>query len=278
MTIQTWFITGASSGLGASIAKAVLLAGHRVAVTARDSKRLEKLVEAHPDAVLALSMDLTKPSEIQSAIAAAYSWHGGIDVLVNNAGIGYQAAIEEGEDLHIRQLFETNFFGVATSIRSVLPGMRASRSGTIINISSLNGVVSMPGLGYYSASKYALEGLTDALSQEVAPLGIKVMAVEPGGFRTGIATRNLLSPRIGAYEPTAHQIMDLVSNDTEGVYAPGDPERMAEILVNLVESGDMPQRLIMGSDSWTTIMARLDFLRADYEKWKDVANSTYFSE
>lgn len=277
MSTPTWFITGASSGFGASIANAALRAGHRVAVTARDRARLKTLVEAHPDAVLPLSMDLTKPSEIQAAVATAQSWQGSIDVLVNNAGIGYQAAIEEGEDHNIRQLFETNFFGVASAIRAALPDMRARKSGTIINISSLNGVVSMPGLGYYSASKYALEGLTDALSQEVAPLGIKVMSVEPGGFRTGIATRNLRSPKIDAYAPTAHQIMDLINNDTNGVFAPGDPDRMAEILVRLVKSGDMPQRLIMGADSWTTIMARLDALRADYENWKDVAYSTYFS-
>ncbi|HMI74478.1 MAG TPA: oxidoreductase [Steroidobacteraceae bacterium] len=277
MNTQTWFITGASSGLGASVANAALRAGHRVAVTARDSARLEKLVEAYPDAVLPLSMDLTRPSGIQAAIAAAEEWHGGIDVLVNNAAIGYQAAIEEGEDDKIRQLFETNVFGVASTIRAALPGMRAHKSGTIINISSLNGMVSMPALGYYSASKHALEGLTDALSQEVAPLGIKVITVEPGGFRTGIATRNLRSPRIDAYGPTAHQIMDLLSNDKDGVYAPGDPDRMAEILVDLVKSADMPQRLIMGADSWTAIVAKLDALRTEYEKWKAVAYSTYFS-
>jgi NADP-dependent 3-hydroxy acid dehydrogenase YdfG len=133
MNTQTWFITGASSGLGASVANAALRAGHRVAVTARDSARLEKLVEAYPDAVLPLSMDLTRPSGIQAAIAAAEEWHGGIDVLVNNAAIGYQAAIEEGEDDKIRQLFETNVFGVASTIRAALPGMRAHKSGTIIN-------------------------------------------------------------------------------------------------------------------------------------------------
>jgi NAD(P)-dependent dehydrogenase (short-subunit alcohol dehydrogenase family) len=277
MNIQTWFITGASSGLGASIAKATLRAGHRVAVTARDSARLKELVEAHPDSVLPLSMDLTKPSEIRAAIDAAQDWHGGIDVLVNNAGIGYQAAIEEGEDHFIRELFEANFFGVASTIRAALPGMRARKSGAIVNISSMTGIVSIPGLGYYCASKHALEGLTDALSQEVEPLGIKVMSVEPGGFRTGIATRNLRSPRIDAYGPTAHQFMDLVNNDKDGKLAPGDPDRMAEVLVDLLKSGEMPQRLIMGADSWSAITAKLDSLSAEYEKWKGVAYSTYFS-
>ena len=276
MSTQNWFITGASSGLGAAVAKAALRAGHRVAVTARDRSRLRTLADAHPDAVLPLSMDLTRPAEIQAAVAAASDWHGGIDVLVNNAAIGYQAAVEEGEDHNIRAVFETNFFGVASTIRAALPGMRARASGTIVNISSLNGIVSMPALGYYSASKFALEGLTEALSQEVAPLGIKVALIEPGGFRTGIAERNLRSPRIDAYGATAHAIMNLLANDKEGVYAPGDPQRMAQILVELVQSGDMPQRLIMGADSWAAIMAKLDSQRAEYEKWKGVAHSTYF--
>jgi NAD(P)-dependent dehydrogenase (short-subunit alcohol dehydrogenase family) len=284
MSTQTWFITGASSGLGASVANAALRAGHRVAVTARDKVRLEKLTEAHPDAVLPLSMDLTKPSEIKAAITTAEKWHGGIDVLVNNAALGYLAAIEEGEEQNIRTLFDTNVFGVASTIRAVLPGMRARASGTIINVSSLNGVVSMPALGYYSASKHALEGLTEALSQEVAPLGIKVLSIQPGGFRTGIVERNLRSPKIDAYDPTAHAVMGMLLNDKDGVYAPGDPDRMAEILVNLVKSGDMlvksgdmPQRLSMGADSWGAITAKLDERRAEYEQWKDLSHSTYFA-
>ena len=276
MSTQNWFITGASSGLGAALAGAALRAGHRVAVTARDSVRLRGLADAHPDKVLPLSMDLTKPSEIEAAIAAAEAWHGGIDVLVNNAALGYSAAIEEGEDQNIRAVFETNVFGVGSTIRAALPGMRARASGTIINISSANGMVSMPALGYYSASKHALEAITDALRDEVAPLGIKVLTVEPGGFRTGIAGRNLRSPRIDAYAPTAHQIMDFLRVENQDAYAQGDPERMAQILVDLVESGDMPRRLIMGVDSWTVIMGKLDALKAEYEKWKDLSMSTYF--
>lgn len=277
MSTHTWFITGASSGLGASVANAALRAGHCVAVTARDKARLEKLAEVHRDAVLPLSMDLTKPSEIKAAITAAEKWHDGIDVLVNNAALGYLAAIEEGEEQSIRTLFDTNVFGVASTIRAVLPGMRARASGTIINVSSLNGVVSMPALGYYSASKHALEGLTEALSQEVAPMGIRVLSIEPGGFRTGMVERNLRSPRIDAYGPTAHAIMGMLLNDKDGVYAPGDPDRMAELLIELVKSGDMPQRLSMGADSWSAITAKLDERRAEYEQWKDLSHSTYFA-
>lgn len=277
MSTRNWFITGASSGLGAALANEALRAGHRVAVTARDSARLQALAGAHPDAVLPLSMDLTRPAEIQAAIAAAEAWRGGIDVLVNNAAIGYVAAIEEGEEQNIRTVFEANVFGVASTIRAALPGMRARASGTIINISSTNGVVSMPGLGYYSASKHALEGITDALRDEVAPLGLKVMSVEPGGFRTGIIGRNLRSPRIDAYASTAHQIIDFLRLDNQDEYAKGDPERMARIIVDLVESGEMPQRLSLGADSWTALIAKLEALKAEYETWKDVSFSTYFA-
>ncbi|PCC73430.1 Short-chain dehydrogenase [Nannocystis exedens] len=276
MNAMTWFITGASSGLGAALANAALGVGHHVVVTARDNARLRTLADAHPDAVLPLSMDLSRPHEIEAAVAAAEAWGGGIDVLVNNAAVGYLAAVEEGEDQKIRTLFETNVFGVAKTIRSALPGMRARGRGAIINITSMNGVVAMPALGYYSASKFALEGLTEALSQEVAPLGIKVMSVEPGGFRTGIVERNLRSPKIDAYGATAHAIIDLLVNDKEGALAPGDPDRMAKILVRLATSGDTPQRLSLGADSWTAIMAKLDAQRAEYEAWKDVSHSTYF--
>lgn len=273
---QTWFITGASSGLGAALAGAVLRVGDRVAVTSRDNARLAKLAEAHPGAVLPLSMDLTKPAEIKSAIAAAEDWCGGIDVLVNNAGVGYLAAIEEGEEQNIRTLFETNVFGLASTIREALVGMRSRGGGTIINVSSANGVVAMAGLGYYSASKHAVEGLTEALCQEVGPLGIKVMSIQPGGFRTGIVERNLRSPRIDAYGATAHPLMDLLDHDKEGVYAPSDPVRIADLLVRLVKGGDMPQRLIIGADSWNLITTKLDAQRQECERWKDVSLSTYF--
>jgi NAD(P)-dependent dehydrogenase (short-subunit alcohol dehydrogenase family) len=275
MSRQTWFITGASSGLGAAIAKAALRAGHRVAATARDSARLSSLAEAGGERVLALSMDLTVPDQIEAAVAAAESWHG-IDVLVNNAALGYLTAIEEGEDAKIRTLFETNVFGLAHTIRAALPGMRRRGAGTIINVSSFNGVVAMPSLGYYSATKFAVEGLTEALAQEVAPLGIKVLAVEPGGIRTGIVERNLRSPPIDAYRASAHAIIDLLENDRDGTLAPSDPDRIAEILVLLAETGDMPQRLIVGADAWGGITAALDARRAEYETWMDLSHATSF--
>lgn len=278
MPPQTWLITGASSGLGAAIAKAAIKAGHRVAATARDSARLSELAAAYPGRVLALSMDLTAPDQIEAAVASAENWEGGIDVLVNNAALGYLAAVEEGEDAKIRNLFETNFFGTAHMIRAVLPGMRDRGKGTIINISSFNGVAAMPALGYYSASKFALEGLTEALVAEVAPLGIKVLAVEPGGIRTGIVERNLRSPGIDAYATTAHSVMELLENDRNGALAPSDPDRIAAVLIELVASGDMPQRLIVGADAWGGITAKLDAQRAEYEAWKTLSHSTGFED
>ncbi len=277
MNPQTWFITGASSGLGEAIAHSALRAGHRVAVTARDNARLERLVVHYPKHVLALSMDLAKPAEIKAAVTDAEDWHGGIDVLVNNAAIGYAAAIEEGEEQKIRALFDTNFFGVAATIRAALPKMRARAAGVIINVSSMSGLVSFPGLGYYSATKFALEGLNDALAQEVGPLGIKVMSIEPGGMRTGIVGRNLRSPEIDDYAPTAHAILNMIRNDTEGVYAPSDINLIGDLLVRMVNSGDLPLRLSLGGDSWSAIMAKLDSLRAEYERYKDEAYSTQFS-
>jgi NAD(P)-dependent dehydrogenase (short-subunit alcohol dehydrogenase family) len=216
-------------------------------------------------------MDLARPNEIEAAIAQAEAWHGGIDVLVNNAGIGYAAAIEEGEDKNVRAVFETNVFGLINIIRAALPAMRGRGRGTIVNISSTNGVVSMPGLGFYSASKHAVEAITDALRGEVAPLGLKVLTVEPGGFRTGIAGRNLRSRRIAAYDQTAHQIMDFLRVDNQDAYAKGDPDRMAKILVDLVGTGDMPSRLILGADSFGAITGELAARKAEYEKWKDTS-------
>ena len=186
MTTLNWCITGASSGLGASLAKAAISAGHRVAGTARSSSRLRDVAASHPDTFLPLSMDLARPNEIEAAIAQAEAWHGGIDVLVNNAGIGYAAGWRKRRQECPRGV-RANVFGLINIIRAALPAMRGRGRGTIVNISSTNGVVSMPGLGFYSASKHAVEAITDALRGEVAPLGLKVLTVEPGGFQTGIA-------------------------------------------------------------------------------------------
>ncbi|MCP4905991.1 MAG: SDR family NAD(P)-dependent oxidoreductase, partial [bacterium] len=186
-----WLITGCSTGIGREIAQAVLGSGQRVAVTARNPASVEDLAAGHPDRALALALDVTDPAQISAAVDATEQAFGAIDVLVNNAGYGYMAALEEGEDDAVRKLFDTNYFGVVDMIKAVLPGMRARKRGHVINISSMTGLVTNPPNIYYSSTKYAVEALTEGLAKEVAPFGIRVTAVEPGAFRTDWATRSM---------------------------------------------------------------------------------------
>jgi len=179
-----WLITGCSTGFGRELARILLDRGNKVVVTARKVSAVTDLVSGHEETALALSLDVTRPDDIRAATKAALERFGRIDVLVNNAGFGYLAAVEEGDETDIREMFEANVFGLAAMTRAVLPSMRGRRSGAIVNISSMGGLVSFPGIGYYNASKYAVEGLSEALAQEVEPLGIKVLIVEPGPFRT----------------------------------------------------------------------------------------------
>ena len=200
-----WFVTGCSTGFGRELAKILLARGYRVAVTARDKAKIADLVEGYGQTALALTLDVQKQREIEAAVEAARQTFGRIDVLVNNAGYGYFAAVEEGEDDDIRAEFETNFFGLAAMIRAVLPIMRAQKAGAIVNVSSVGGVIGNPGAGYYAATKFAVEGLSESLSKEVAPFGIKVLIVEPGPFRTDWGGRSLKTAKhpIEAYAETA---------------------------------------------------------------------------
>jgi NAD(P)-dependent dehydrogenase (short-subunit alcohol dehydrogenase family) len=203
--MSTWLITGSSTGLGRALAEAVIAAGHNAVVTARDVKKVADLVGDNTDRVLALALDVTDTAQITNAVSQAEEKFGGIDVLVNNAGYGYRAAVEEGDDSDIRALFETQFFGPVAMIKAVLPGMRARRSGAVVNISTI-GVQIMPvGSGYYAASKAALEAMSGALRGELQPLGISVTVVEPGAFRTDFAGRSLTqsSTVIDDYAETA---------------------------------------------------------------------------
>src|SRR5918911_4213933 len=189
--MSTWLITGCAAGLGRSLAQAVLEQGHNVVVTARDAAKVQDLVDAHADTGLALSLDVTDPAQVAAAARQAEETFGGVDVLVNNAGYGYRAAVEEGDDEDVQQLFATNFHGPVAMIKAVLPGMRGRRQGAIVNISSIGARICPPGSGYYAASKAALEAMSSSLRKELDPLGITVMVVEPGGFRTDFAGRSL---------------------------------------------------------------------------------------
>ena len=270
-----WLITGTSSGVGRVLSEAVLNEGHRVVMTARNPESLKELANRFPSTAFIAALDVTDPKQILEVVREAESKFGPIDVLVNNAGIGYSSAIEEGEEDVIRSVFETNFFGAAAMIRAVLPGMRERKQGTIVNVSSLNGVIAMPSLGYYSASKHALVGLTEALWQEVEPLGIKVLLLEPGGMKTGIMQKNRQAVRNPAYDGTSGYVKDLLAKKGDA-FLTGDPERIAQVILEMVEREDKPHRLILGNAAYDQILQKLDALKSEYSAMESIARSTDF--
>jgi NAD(P)-dependent dehydrogenase (short-subunit alcohol dehydrogenase family) len=272
--MSTWLITGCSSGLGRALAEAVIAAGHNAVVTARDVGKLADLAVDNTDRVLALPLDVTDAVQVTNTVSQAEEKFGGIDVLVNNAGYGYRAAVEEGDESDIRALFETQFFGAVAMIKAVLPGMRARRSGAIVNISTI-GVQIMPaGSGYYAASKAALEAMSGALRGELQPLGISVTVVEPGAFRTDFAGRSLTqsSTVIDDYAETAGKRRK--ERDTAHGTQPGDPAKAAKAIIAAVESEEPPAFLLLGNDALNTYQrlaaARLDTI----ETWEYLTTST----
>jgi NAD(P)-dependent dehydrogenase (short-subunit alcohol dehydrogenase family) len=273
-----WFITGCSTGFGRELARLLLESGYRVVVTARVAAKVADLAEAFPDAALPLSLDVDQPAQIVAATQAALDRFGRIDVLVNNAGYGYLAAVEEGEDAEIRALFETNVFGLAALCRAVLPTMRAQKSGVIVNLSSMGGVVGFPGIGYYNAAKFAVEGLSEAMARELAPLGVKVLIVEPGPFRTNWAGASLKVPKnaIDAYAETA--IARRKATQAYSGTQAGDPARGAAAIVRAVESGNPPLRLVLGSVAQDVITARTEAFAAELRAGADVALACDFPE
>ena len=242
----TWFITGCSSGFGRALAQNVLRRGHRCVVTARNANQIADLVVPFASSAIALALDVKDDRQRRDALARAEDRFGGVDVLVNNAGHGYSAAVEEGEDAAIREMFDTNFFALAAMTRSVLPGMRARGWGHVVNISSVGGLVGSPASGYYNATKFAVEGLSQALAKEVAPLGIRVTIVEPGPFRTDFQGRSMnpVSKPIDAYAMTAAARREQL-RQSSGKQA-GDPARAADAIVDLVESDNPPLHLVLG--------------------------------
>ncbi|TDV49942.1 short-subunit dehydrogenase [Actinophytocola oryzae] len=274
--MATWLITGCSTGLGRALAEEVLGAGYNAVVTARNATEVRDLVDAHPATALGVALDVTDPAQVTAAVAQAEQRFGQIDVLVNNAGYGYRAAVEEGDDDDVRRLFDTNLFGVAAMVKAVLPGMRARRAGTIVNISSIGARACPPGSGYYAASKAALEALTSALRKEVGPLGITAMAVEPGAFRTDFAGRSLTqsATAIADYADTAGKRRK--ENDTVHGTQPGDPARAAAALVDVVNSGEAPALLVLGTDALGMFRSVVDGQHAELDAWEHLSTSTDF--
>ena len=272
--MSTWLITGCSTGFGRALAEAVIGAGHNAVVTARDVAKVADLADTATQRVLPVALDVTKPDQVTAAVQRADERFGGIDVLVNNAGYGYRAAVEEGDDAEVRTLLETHFFGTVAMIKAVLPDMRARRSGAIVNISSIGATVTPVGSGYYSAAKAAIEGMSGALRGELAPLGISVTVVEPGAFRTDFAGRSLVQSAtvIDDYAGTAGQRRK--ENDTMDGSQAGDPTKAASAIIAAVESNEPPGFLLLGPDALALYRYVADARAEEIAKWEQVTSGT----
>ena len=273
-----WLITGCSTGFGRELAQQAIERGFNVVVTARDVQKVADTVQGNEQHALALALDVTDSATIDSAVKAALEKFGAIDVLVNNAGYGYQSSVEEGVEAEIRAQFDANVFGLFAMTRAVLPAMRRARRGHIINITSVAGLIGFPGSGYYAASKHAVEGWSDALAVEGAPLGIKVTCVEPGPFRTDWAGRSLhqTENRIADYAETAGARM----KNTAGYSGkqPGDPARAAAAMIAITEQENPPRHLVMGAFGFEAVTSKLRERLAQIEAWKETTLGTDFPE
>ena len=275
--MKVWFITGCSSGIGAGIAKAVLEKGDCAVVTARHLDKVKKFEEQYPDTALAARLDVTDDATVDAALAAAMDRFGQIDCLINNAGHGYRTSVEEGTEEGIRECFETNFFGPVRLIQKVLPQMRKRRSGVIVNVSSIAGARAATGSAYYAASKAALERMSEALRNEVGPLGIKVMVVEPGAFRTNFyRPTNLLGgeKKIADYADTAwKRAPETVADKTDQA---NDPDKGGKLIVDMVESEKYPFRLIMGFDGVRVVETTLIRWLTELNEFREVSARTAY--
>lgn len=269
-------ITGCSTGIGREIACAAMEAGHSVAVTARRTEAVTDFAGEFGERALVLGLDVTDGDQIADAVRAADDAFGGIDVLVNNAGNGYLSAVEEGEDDKVRKLFDTNYFGVVDTIKAVLPAMRARRSGHIVNISSMTGLVANPPNAYYSSTKFALEALTEALAQEVKPLGIKVTAIEPGAFRTDWAARSMWESGtpISDYDENVGARKTLIKEFAD--HLPGDPRKVAEAVLMVTRLDEPPLRLLLGRDVLKAVRDKLAAFTASIDEWEAVTKDVNF--
>lgn len=270
---KTWLITGASRGIGRRLAEAVLDAGDQVVATARSPQRLDDLVACHGDRIRAVALDVTDAAAASRAVEEATGAFGGLDVVVNNAGYGNSAPIEEMADDDFRAQIETNLFGVVNVTRAALPVLRAQRSGVFVQFSSIGGRVGgTPGMGAYQTAKFAVEGFSEVLANEVAPFGIKVVIVEPGAFRTDWQGSSMRMHPVGPdYEQSVGAI-HRYRRETDGTQ-PGDPARAATIIIDVVRDDDPPRRLLLGSDAVASARKAAEIRAAETEKWADVSRS-----
>jgi NAD(P)-dependent dehydrogenase (short-subunit alcohol dehydrogenase family) len=272
---KVWFITGASQGLGRALTEEALAAGYRVVATARKPETLHDLVEKYPRTLEAVKLDVTSTADVKQAVREATEAFGRIDVLVNNAGNGLLGAVEEPADQQIHDQFETNVFGVINVLRGVLPTMRSQRSGHIINVTSGLAFFAFPSYGYYSATKFAVNGLSEALAQEVAHHNINVTIAEPGGIRTNFLKGGLTLPlnRMPEAYPTTTGLLEKF-NEAASSEGGGDPHKMARVIIAAVESEEPPLHLPIGQDSYTAIEGKLELYSKQLPVWRDRAIDT----
>jgi len=276
--MANWLITGVSSGFGRALAEAVLARGDTVAGTVRNEAAKSEFEKLAPGKAVGIRLDVTDQASVRRGVEEAEKKTGGIDVLVNNAGYGLEGAVEEVTLEQIRSQFEVNVFGAVSVIQAALPYMRKRRAGHIVNITSMGGLTAFPGVGIYNGSKFALEGISEALAKEVKPLGIKVIIVAPGSFRTDWAGRSmvLVDGPIADYEATAGAFRKSLAH-RNGRQA-GDPQKAAEAIITAVASSDPPLHLLLGPDALRFVGEKLGALQAEILKWAPVSAATNFSD
>jgi NAD(P)-dependent dehydrogenase (short-subunit alcohol dehydrogenase family) len=275
--MTVYFITGASRGFGIEIAREALSRGDSVVATARDPRGIAEALPGHDDRLLTVALDVGDPGQITAAVQAAVARFGRIDVLVNNAGRGLVGAVEEADDAEVRAVFDVNVFGLLAVTRAVLPQMRAQRSGLVVNLSSVGGFVAWPGWGVYAATKFAVEALSEAMTHELAPLGIRSVAIEPGPFRTNFLDGSSLAvstTEIADYADTAGAARQWAGDNNYGQQ--GDPRKAAEIIVGLAARADLPERIQLGSNAFNDVAAKLARTAADQQDWREISLSTDF--
>ena len=266
---RVWFITGASTGFGRELAEQLLAGGTRVVATARKPEQLAELGKQYPETALVLPLDVMERAAVDSAVKAALDRFGHVDVLVNNAGYGVNGAIEEVSEAEFMPMFETNVFGLLRVTRALLPQFRQRKSGNIVNLSSIGGLIGTPGVGYYNASKFAVNGLSEALAGEMAPLGVHVTIVEPGPFRTDFLGRSATIARhqIEEYRQSAGKTREYF--ETQAGKQAGDPVKAAKAIIAAVESPEPPRHLLLGKQAYDRMEARLEQWRSDLEAWRN---------
>jgi NAD(P)-dependent dehydrogenase (short-subunit alcohol dehydrogenase family) len=267
---KIWLITGASKGLGFDLAEHLLQQGHKVVATARKPDgQLTKLGEQYKELALVLPLDVTKQEQVDASLASARQRFGRIDVLVNNAGYGTVGAVEEQSEAEFRPMFETNVFGLIRMTQAVLPEMRGRKSGTIVNLSSIGGLVATPGFGLYNGTKFAVEGISEALAQELKPLGIHVLIVEPGPFRTDFLASGEMPAKmhIADYDETAGKMRQYAVS--QNGKQPGDPKRAAEAIARVAGGENPPLHLMLGANTIPRLQGKIDALLKDVSGWKD---------